>query len=177
MLGLWWTGGHIWAMQIAVWCFEKMWLDMVKKNYNSMVKQDSNVQRFNHGIINHQYRHGLSPQQWWYLGKLLGKLMVNCHMSLTWNKAIWAFFFGDVHKTELRGEATQAYADCTSRLRWAWFWGYLRGGYAKAKQGYADHTFCLRGRRCSLNNTKLIWRWLCLLTIIPVRSQKNGHMV
>ena len=57
----------------------------------------------------------------------------------------------NVYKTELRGEAMQAYADCTVRLRGAWFqellrWGYLHGGYPKATQGYAGHTFCLPGR-------------------------------
>ena len=30
-------------------------------------------------------------------------------------------FLGEVYKTELRREATQAYAPCTGRLRGAWF--------------------------------------------------------
>ena len=73
-------------------------------------------------------------------------------------------FFLEVYKTELRGEATQAYADCTGRLRWAWFqefhWGYLRGGYAKALQGYADHHFLTT--RAQVQSRKAQLRWQCL---------------
>ena len=55
------------------------------------------------------------------------------------NASLEPCFFWEVYKMELRGEATEAYADCTGKLRGAWFlefrWGYLCGGYAKATEG------------------------------------------
>ena len=73
-------------------------------------------------------------------------------------------FFLEVYKTELRGEATQAYADGAGGLCGAWFqefhWGYLRGGCAKAAQGLPTTLFGLfayGGAGAVKKKTQLKW--------------------
>ena len=89
-------------------------------------------------------------------------------------------FFWEVYKTELRGEATQAYADGAGGLRGAWFqefhWRYLCGGCAKATQGLPTTLFRLfayAGAGAVQNKTQLKWSALRMPRGQVARGEKH----